>query len=303
MLRFTVPSVLGLLLAGAVTAAGTKWDAYWGPEPPVAPFGRAPLPRKWTRVAMIFPLIGACKVAHDYNANRGRYRHTGVDIQAPMMTPIVAPFSGTIGLKRDTFWIYGDNGWACLGTHLNDDSPGKRDHKANRDLMFAPDIQPAQHVEAGQFIGYVGMSGNATGPHLHFELYAPGKGPIGKRIRNPLPSLVAATKLRTPKVFITRLDERPSAGVVRLDGCIRYADPGKKELMILLIKTWHSGEPPGRVTTPRYVAFKVPDALLTDCGGWQIFNQIPETQPISVFAPDRPKLDGETLERVHLVNR
>src|ERR1700722_151385 len=165
-------------------AALCTWHAHpeWGPPPPVAPFSTHNLPHIPHVVGMYFPVIGATHFSDDYNAFRGNYRHTGIDIAAPKMTPIVAPFAGTIGIKRESFWIYGEDGWAILGTHLNDDNLGCHDRKGDRDVMFAPNLVPGQHVEAGQFIGYVGMSGNATGPHLHFELYAPGSGTPMSRI-------------------------------------------------------------------------------------------------------------------------
>src|SRR5438046_1207676 len=91
-------------------------------------------------IPLVFPVLGPSQWIDGYNENRGKCRHTGIDIRAPKMTPIVAPFAGRIGIKRMSFWIYGDDGWAMLGTHLNDDDFGRHNHLGNRDIMFAPDL-------------------------------------------------------------------------------------------------------------------------------------------------------------------
>lgn len=142
---------------------------------------------------MIFPVLGKVTFRQSYNENRGKHRHTGVDIQAPKMTPIVAPFSGVIGVKNYSFWITGDNGWRVLGTHLNDDTPGTTDGSSKWDYMFAGNIYHGAKVKAGQLIGYVGDSTDATGPHLHFELHGP------KGIRDPFYSLKTSQVITSPR--------------------------------------------------------------------------------------------------------
>ncbi len=98
-----------------------------------------------------------------------RSPHTGVDIPAPAGTPVHAFASGTVVLTRDLFFsglsIVIDHG-GCLYTmyfHLS---------------RFA--VREGEKVQKGDIIGYVGSTGRATGPHLHFGVrYA------GKRV-NPL---------------------------------------------------------------------------------------------------------------------
>ncbi len=206
------PMTRGLLSARAFDSAPSMWREL---PPPVAPYSPANLPADKVYVAMVFPVINATSYRNSYNDMRTGFRHTGIDIQAPKMRPVVAPFSGRINFKIYSFWIYGDNGYRCLGTHLNDDSPGSNDGRDNPDFMFAPNLRPGDHVIMGQLIGYVGNSGDATGPHLHFEIHGP------KGIRNPYFSLKAGQKLTAPRYKLTSPSDRPAAGHTRFEVCFR----------------------------------------------------------------------------------
>lgn len=262
----------------------------WGPPPPVAPYGMAPLPKTWVRVPMVFPLIGPSRYARSYGRKQKGFLHTGIDIAAPKMTPIVAPFGGTIGFKRESFWIYAESGWAVLGTHLNDDLPGRRDHRASKDFMFAPDLVPGERVRAGQLIGYVGESGVATGPHLHFELYAPGTGSTMSRIRNPVPSLKFAQKLSAPVPMI--LTGKPPKGTIRLQGCVRYLDAASGKLILILTSKQLPNGRTVRVSRPRYIRLRLGQ------GKGEALEGVPGTTPVGVLVPAVAKVDNARVSHV-----
>jgi hypothetical protein len=203
---------------------------------------------------MIFPLIGAGEIGGRYNVSRGNYLHTGVDIIAPKLTPVVAPFDGVLGFKTQTFWIYGDNGFKCLGTHLNDDSPGTNDGKNNPDFMFAPNLRFGDRVTAGQLIGYVGNSGKATGPHLHFELFS------RSGIRNPVHSLKYAQRISAPRIEIPRPELRPESGEERYLIAKRNYFPVNGTIYgVLFAKQFTDGKVVV-VTRPSYVTFTIPES-------------------------------------------
>ncbi|MDQ3070961.1 MAG: M23 family metallopeptidase [Acidobacteriota bacterium] len=104
----------------------------------------------------------------------GRRDHHGVDIFAPRGTPVLA---GAAGIVRsvDTTAIGGRVIW------LSDTENGQSLYYAHLHDWAA---REGQTVKAGDVIGYVGNTGNAssTAPHLHFGIYR--GGPI-----DPLPSI------------------------------------------------------------------------------------------------------------------
>jgi murein DD-endopeptidase MepM/ murein hydrolase activator NlpD len=91
--------------------------------------------------------------------------HQGVDYAAPIGTPIKAAGDGRVtfvGLKGGygkCIMIDHGGGYSTLYGHLS---------------RFKKGMHTGTHVTQEQVIGYVGMTGLATGPHLHFEVHVNG---------------------------------------------------------------------------------------------------------------------------------
>ncbi|MDX8405449.1 MAG: peptidoglycan DD-metalloendopeptidase family protein [Mariprofundus sp.] len=103
--------------------------------------------------------------------------HRGVDYAASRGTPIHAIGDGFI---RFAGWKHG-YGRFILITHNN------RNHSTAYAHMrgFARGIKRGMRVKQGQTIGYVGMSGLATGPHLHFEFRVRGVAVNPLAVKHP----------------------------------------------------------------------------------------------------------------------
>jgi murein DD-endopeptidase MepM/ murein hydrolase activator NlpD len=88
--------------------------------------------------------------------------HHAIDIAAPKGTPVYAAVSGTVVLVTNRGFNGGGNViWVMEGTKLY----------TTYNHLSAWSVHVGQHVSAGQRIGSVGMTGDATGPHLHFEVW------------------------------------------------------------------------------------------------------------------------------------
>jgi len=113
--------------------------------------------------------------------------HRGVDFGAVQGTPIMAAGDGVVekaGPDRGygNFVLLRHNGnYETAYAHMS---------------RFGSGIRPGAHVRQGQIIGYVGMTGLATGPHLHYEVrisgtqvnplsvkMAPGRNLAGNELR------------------------------------------------------------------------------------------------------------------------
>ena len=91
--------------------------------------------------------------------------HKGTDWAAPTGTPVMAAFGGTI-------LAAGDGG--TYGNLIKISHPGNMETRYAHLSAFADRIKVGVAVTAGQLIGYIGTTGQSTGPHLHFELYENG---------------------------------------------------------------------------------------------------------------------------------
>ena len=122
--------------------------------------------------------------------------HDGIDLAAPVGTPIQAPADGVV---VDAGWrgaygryvrIWHDTTYETAYGHLND---------------FAPGIHAGARVTRGEVIGFVGASGRATGAHLHYEILADGV---------PVDPQGMSLSMKTPALAQGGLAEELQRGIV-----------------------------------------------------------------------------------------
>lgn len=154
-------------------------------------------------IPIVFPVYGPSSYIDDFGAPRSAGRtHKGIDIFAPKLTRAVAAEDGYVswwlldeGSAGYMLELVGNSGYRYWYIHLNNDNPGTDDGMGGTRWAFAVGIEPGAPVRRGQFIGYVGDSGNAEGthPHLHFEIHYPDGTPL-----DPFESLNAAVRWAEP---------------------------------------------------------------------------------------------------------
>jgi murein DD-endopeptidase MepM/ murein hydrolase activator NlpD len=124
--------------------------------------------------------------------------HTGVDWAAPIGTPIIAAGNGVI---EKAGWA-GGYGKQIIIRHANG-----YETSYNHQSAFAKGISPGVRVRQGQVIGYLGQTGLATGPHLHYELIVNGTKVDPMRVRLPQGRALKGDDLVAFKRERERIDE------------------------------------------------------------------------------------------------
>ncbi|MEX3844457.1 M23 family metallopeptidase [Paraburkholderia sp. BR10882] len=113
-------------------------------------------PVKFTRVSSYFSLRRLDPVTHRVQP------HEGVDLAAPVGTPVHATARGTVTFA----------GWQTgYGKVVKLENFGPYSTTFAHLSRFAKHLKVGQTVSKGQVIGYVGATGWATGPHLHYEVH------------------------------------------------------------------------------------------------------------------------------------
>ena len=131
----------------------------------------------------VFPVASPHTFSEDFGDPRlpgtpQAHTHQGCDVVAAEGTELYAAERGVItqvngsGLGGNGVWLKGESGTYYYYAHLS---------------AYVLGLAAGQLVEAGQLIGYVGHTGDAYGPHLHFEVH-PNGGPAV----DPYPILLAA---------------------------------------------------------------------------------------------------------------
>jgi murein DD-endopeptidase MepM/ murein hydrolase activator NlpD len=106
--------------------------------------------------------------------------HKGVDFAAPSGTPVLAAgagkvaFAGKQGGYGNVVMLQHGGAYSTVYAHLS---------------RFAPGMKAGARVSQGDVVGYVGMTGWATGPHLHYEFRVDNvqKNPLTIALPNPQP--------------------------------------------------------------------------------------------------------------------
>lgn len=92
--------------------------------------------------------------------------HKGVDFGAAVGTPVYAAGDGSI---EQMGW------WGGYGRYIRVKHNGQMSTAYAHLSRFGNNLAAGNHIRQGQVIGYVGTTGNSTGPHLHYEVLKNGE--------------------------------------------------------------------------------------------------------------------------------
>ena len=204
----------GRILAATFINQGERYQAIWYENGDIADFyapdGR-PMRKAFLRAPLNFSYISSGFNPRRMHPVLKRVRpHNGIDYYAPKGTPVYAAGDGTV--IRSAYSAA--NGHHVFIRHANNIET-KYLHFTSRA------VKQGQKVRQGQTIGYVGSTGLATGPHLHYEFVLggvhrnprtvplPKAEPLAGRVlasfqREAAPKLVQLSRLEAASLYASR---------------------------------------------------------------------------------------------------
>jgi murein DD-endopeptidase MepM/ murein hydrolase activator NlpD len=133
--------------------------------PPPAPASPA-APDPGVTANGVFPVAGAHTYGDGFGVGRPGHTHEGQDLLAAEGTPVLAPLAGTIVAR--------DYQASAAGFYLTLDAADGRSFFFAHCQQDTFAVALGQVVTAGQQLCRVGRTGDASGPHLHFEIWVGG---------------------------------------------------------------------------------------------------------------------------------
>jgi hypothetical protein len=128
-------------------------------EPPLPPdLDSEPGPGRTAAASLQWPLRES-RMSSIYGQRWGK-QHEGIDLAAPVGTPVLAAKDGVVLYADNTVKGYGN---MVVLSHDGDLLTAY----AHTSVLL---VHKGDHVRAGQMIARVGQTGHATAPHLHFEV-------------------------------------------------------------------------------------------------------------------------------------
>lgn len=196
------PAQSGRVLAAEFVNDGKKHRAVWFEEAPgkgmyLTPEGKS-LKKAFLRSPLKFSRVSS-GFSRRFHPLLKKWRdHKGVDYAAPTGTPIRATgnaqvvFAGKKGGYGNVVILRHDNRYSTLYAHMS---------------RFAKGLRRGARVEQGDTIGYVGKTGWATGPHLHYEFRINNRpvNPLSAKLPVATPALSTAQKIDFERQKTSRL--------------------------------------------------------------------------------------------------
>lgn len=128
----------------------------------------AAAPTTFTGKLPNWPVIGG--ITSPFGPRWGGF-HNGLDIASPMRTPVRAAAPGQVAAAGRPYLAYGDTAMIVIVVH----DPGFVTLYVHLDETRVPPVKVGDRIKAGDVVGYVGLTGWTTGPHVHFMTVVNGR--------------------------------------------------------------------------------------------------------------------------------